>query len=156
MTKIITHIEALEKARNYCAYQERCQQEVIEKLKSFQLTKDEMDYVLLLLIQGNYLNEERFARAYASGKFRIKKWGKRKIAFHLGSKGLTKKCIELGLSEIDNDEYFETLNQLVSSKLETTQEPNPYKKKSKIYSYLYGRGYESNLINEIFQDKFED
>jgi regulatory protein len=156
LTKIITHIEALEKARNYCAYQERCQQEVIEKLKSFKLNKDEMDYVLLLLIQGNYLNEERFARAYASGKFRIKKWGKRKIAFHLGSKGLTKKCIELGLSEIDNDEYFETLNQLVSSKLETTHEPNPYKKKSKIYSYLYGRGYESNLINEIFQDKFED
>lgn len=156
MTKIITHIEALEKARNYCAYQERCQQEVIEKLKSFKLNKDEMDYVLLLLIQGNYLNEERFARAYASGKFRIKKWGKRKIAFHLGSKGLTKKCIELGLSEIDNEEYFETLDKLISSKLENSIESNPYKKKSKIYSYLYSRGYESNLMEEIFKNKLED
>jgi len=153
MTKIITHIEALEKARSYCAYQERCQQEVIEKLKSFKLNKDEMDYVLLLLIQGNYLNEERFARAYASGKFRIKKWGKRKIAYQLGGKGLTKTCIELGLSEIDNDEYYETLSQLIDVKWENTIESNLFKKKSKICSYLYSRGFESSLINEIIQNK---
>lgn len=155
MSKIITHIEALEKARSYCAYQERCQQEVITKLKSFKLNKDEMDYVLLLLIQGNYLNEERFARTYASGKFRMKRWGKRKIKYQLKGKGLTDKCIELGLSEIDNEEYYSSLEDLITRKLELSKESNSYKKRSKISSYLYGRGFESNLINEILDEKIK-
>lgn len=155
MNKIITHIEALEKARSYCAYQERCQQEVIAKLKSFKLNKDEMDYVLLLLIQGNYLNEERFARTYATGKFRMKRWGKRKIKYQLKGKGLTEKCIEFGLEEIDNEEYYSALENLIEKKWEQTKESNPYKKRSKISSYLYGRGFESNLINEILDEKIK-
>jgi regulatory protein len=126
---------------------------VIAKLKSFQLTKDEMDYVLLLLIQGGYLNEERFARTYASGKFRIKRWGKRKIAFHLKGKDISSKCIELGLSEIDSEEYYTALEKLIDHKWETTKENAAYKKRSKISSYLYGRGFESNLINEILDEK---
>ncbi len=153
MSKIITHIEALEKARSYCAYQERCQQEVITKLKSFKLNADEMDYVLLLLIQGNYLNEERFARTYSSGKFRMKKWGKRKIKYQLKGKGLTDKCIELGLSEIDPEEYYTALEKLIDLKWEQSKEKIPYKKRSKISTYLYGRGFESNLINEILDEK---
>ncbi len=155
MDKIITHIEALEKARAYCAYQERCQQEVITKLKSYKLNKDEMDYVLLLLIQGNYLNEERFARTFASGKFRMKRWGKRKIKYQMKGKGLTEKCIELGLSEIDNEEYYTALENLIEKKLEQSKESNPFKKRSKISAYLYGRGFESNLINEILDDKLK-
>ena len=153
MTKIITHIQALEKARSFCAYQERCQQEVIAKLKSFLLNKDEMDYVLLLLIQGGYLNEERFARTYASGKFRIKRWGKRKISYHLKGKNISSKCIELGLSEIDNEEYYNALEKLIDLKWEQSKENQDYKKRSKISSYLYGRGFESNLINEILDEK---
>ena len=153
MTKIITHIQALEKARAYCAYQERCQQEVIAKLKSFLLNKDEMDYVLLLLIQGSYLNEERFARTYASGKFRMKKWGKRKISYHLKGKNISAKCIELGLSEIDAEEYYTALEKLIDLKWEQSKENQDYKKRSKISSYLYGRGFESNLINEILDEK---
>ena len=153
MTKIITHIQALEKARAYCAYQERCQQEVIAKLKSFLLNKDEMDYVLLLLIQGSYLNEERFARTYSSGKFRMKKWGKRKISYHLKGKNISSKCIELGLSEIDQEEYYTALEKLIDLKWEQSKENQDYKKRSKISSYLYGRGFESNLINEILDEK---
>lgn len=150
--KIITHIDALEKARNYCAYQERCQQEVIQKLKSFKLTEDEMNYVLLQLVQGQYLNEERFARSYVSGKIRIKKWGRRKINYHLKQKGLTEACIKLGHQEIDTTEYFQVLVDLAQYKWEQTKESNQYKKKQKVMSYLYGRGFESDLIREVLDD----
>ncbi|CAG5078542.1 regulatory protein RecX [Parvicella tangerina] len=150
--KIITHIEALEKARSYCAYQERCQQEVIKKLRSFKLNEDELNYVLLQLIQGDYLNEERFAQAYVSGKIRIKKWGRRKIKHHLKQKGLTDKCIELGFKEISEDEYYETLKDLASYKWKTTKETNSYKKKQKVMSYLYGKGYESDLIQDVLKE----
>lgn len=149
--KIITHIEALEKARNYCAYQERCQQEVIAKLRSFKLSEDEMNYVLLQLIQGQYLNEERFAQAFVSGKVRIKKWGRRKIIHELKRKGLTDKCIEIGLKEVDEDEYLETLTDLTSYKWEQVKESNIYTKKQKVMSYLYGKGYESDLIQDTIK-----
>lgn len=150
--EIITHIDALEKARNYCAYQERCQQEVIAKLKSFHLSEDELNYVLLQLIQGDYLNEQRFAEAYVSGKIRIKKWGKRKIRHQLKLKGLTDKCIELGFLAFEYEEYFETLRQLASYKWEHTKESNPYKKKQKVMSYLYGKGFETELIQDILTE----
>lgn len=153
--KIITHIDALEKARSYCAYQERSQQEVIQKLKSFKLSEDELNYVLLQLIQGDYLNEERYAQAYVSGKVRIKKWGKRKIKHQLKQKGLTDKCIEIGFKEVDQEEYFETLKNVASYKWETVNEPNAYKKKQKVMSYLYGRGFETDLINEVLNDIIE-
>lgn len=146
--KIITPLEALEKGRSFCAYQERSQHEVIEKLKSFRLTKDELNYVLLQLIQGDYLNEERFARAYATGKHRIKKWGRRKIKHQLKLKGLTDKCIQLGLSEIDPDEYLQNLEQLALHKQSMIKESNAYRKKQKLIAYLYGKGYESDLIQE--------
>jgi len=148
----ITHLEALEKARSYCAYQERCQKEVIAKLKSYKLNRDEMDYVLLLLIQGNYLNEERFARAYVSGKYRIKKWGRKKIKLKLKEKNVSDTCIQLGFEEIDPEEYFDNLVYIATRKLEASKESKIYQKKLKIANYLYGRGYESNLIWEVLED----
>ncbi|MCB9196122.1 MAG: RecX family transcriptional regulator [Flavobacteriales bacterium] len=154
--EIITHIDALEKARSFCAYQERCQQEVIEKLKSFRLSEDEMNYVLLQLIQGDYLNEQRFAQAYVSGKIRIKKWGRRKIQHQLKLKGLTEKCIETGLKEIENDEYFEILTNVVRTKWETTKESSEFKKKQKVMTYLYGRGFETDLVREVINDIIEE
>lgn len=115
-----------------------------------------MNYVLLQLIQGDYLNEERFAQAYVSGKIRIKKWGRRKIKHQLKQKGLTDKCIELGFQEIEEDEYLETLRQLASYKWDMVKETNPYKKKQKVMSYLYGKGFESDLIQEVLKDIVEN
>lgn len=148
----ITHIEALEKARSFCAYQERCQKEVVAKLRSFKLNTDEMDYVLLLLLQGNYLNEERFARAYVSGKYRIKKWGRKKIKLKLKEKQVSDTCIKLGFEEIDHEEYFDNLVYVATRKLEASKEKKDYQKKLKVASYLYGRGYESELIWEVLND----
>lgn len=150
--KIITHIEALEKARNYCAYQERCQQEVIAKLRSFELNSDEINYVLLQLIQGAYLNEERYSRAVVSGKIRIKKWGKRKIKSYLKQRGITDKCIELGFSEISKSEYYGILENLTINKWNKTKESNVFKKRQKVIAYLYGKGFETDLINEVLSN----
>ena len=114
-----------------------------------------MNYVLLQLIQGDYLNEERFAQAYVSGKIRIKKWGRRKIKHHLKQKGLTDKCIELGFQEVDEEEYYDTLLQLAGYKWTLVKESNPYKKKQKVMSYLYGKGFESDLIQEVLKTIIE-
>lgn len=115
-----------------------------------------MNYVLLQLIQGDYLNEQRFAQAYVSGKIRIKKWGRRKIQHQLKLKGLTEKCIETGLKEIENDEYFEILTNVVRTKWETTKESSEFKKKQKVMTYLYGRGFETDLVREVINDIIEE
>lgn len=151
----MTHIDALEKARSYCAYQERSQQEVIRKLQSFNLSEDELNYILLQLIQGDYLNESRYAEAYVSGKIRIKKWGRRKIRYQLRQKGLTDKCIDMGLMEVDEEEYFETLKAVAGYKWKHTKESDLYRKKQKVMSYLYGRGFESDLIQDVLKEIIE-
>ena len=144
--KIITHIEALEKAMNYCAYQERCYKEVEDKLLEWKLNEDERDYVILKLIEGNYLNEERFARSFVSGKFRIKQWGRNKIKQKLKEKKISENCIKKGLEEIDEEEYLDVLSVLAEKKYATVKGRNEYEKKQKTAAWLYGRGYEYSLI----------
>ncbi len=78
--KVYTQKQALIKAESYCAYQERCQQEVRDKLYSWGLHEVQVENVIAELIASNFINEERFAKAYAGGKFRIKKWGRVKIS----------------------------------------------------------------------------
>src|SRR5690606_29368486 len=96
--------EALQKARHYCGYQERCHQEVKEKLYSFCLRKDEVEELLRTLIQENYLNEERFAIQFAGGKFRIKQWGKVKIQHALKQKQVSEYCIRKALASLDEED----------------------------------------------------
>lgn len=139
---------ARDKIQKYCAYQERAHSEVVTKLKSFGLTEVAVDALVLELLQLNFLNEERFARAYASGKFRMKKWGKQKIKQGLKQKQVSEKCIELGLSEIDENEYLTALKSVLERKWETTKESNPFAKKKKVANYLFNRGFESDMIWE--------
>src|SRR5687768_10604150 len=98
--KKLTKQEAETKIQRYCAYQERCHQEVRGKLYEYSLFKDEVEDILTNLITEGFLNEERFAKAYAGGKFRMKKWGRLKIIHELEIKGLSKNCIHAGLKEI--------------------------------------------------------
>src|SRR5688572_6026224 len=110
--KIITPAEAVAKAEKYCAYQERSHQEVRSKLYTYGLWKKDVEEILTQLITSGFLNEERFAKAFAGGKFRMKKWGKHKIENELKHRGLSSRCIQTGLKEIDNQDYRKTLNQL--------------------------------------------
>ena len=139
---------AREKIQAYCAYQERCHMEVTMKLKSWGLIQEAIDLLIVELIQFNFLNEERYARSFARGKFRIKKWGKIKIRMALKKRDIKFKCIDLSMLEIDDKTYFNTLKELLQKKNETVKETNSYKRKMKLTSYLLSRGYEYDLIHD--------
>ena len=133
---------------NYCAYQERCHKDVTSKLKKMNMIPDAIDSIVVHLIQNNYLNEERFAKAFARGKFRIKKWGKNRIIRELKYRKISEYVIKIALKEIDLDDYFETLTQLAEKRIDQVKETNLYKKKKKVADYLLYRGWESNLVYE--------
>ncbi len=142
--------EALQKAKHYCAYQERCHSEVKEKLYSFGLYKTDVDELLSQLISDNYLNEERFAIQYAGGKFRIKQWGKIKIKYSLKQKQVSEYCIKKALAAIDENDYKKTLAKLFEQKLKTLKaEKNIFIKKRKLQDHLMQKGFETGLIQKL-------
>ena len=142
---------ALAKAEHYCAYQERSQQEVRDKLYEWGLWSAEVEETISELIQTNFLNEERFTQAYVSGKFRIKHWGKIKIKQGLKLKKVPDKMISNALKAIDYDDYLQTILDLALKKLPSITEKDPYKRKYKLVSYLLGRGFENDLILEVLK-----
>lgn len=141
--------EARLKIERYCAYQDRCHYEVKEKLRSYKLLPDTIDLIILDLMKDDFLNEERFAKSYVSGKFKIKRWGRIKISLKLKEKRVSAKCIELGLAEIDPEDYLATLNQLIATKWdEYARFRKEFDRKGKVAKHLYSRGFESDLIWE--------
>jgi regulatory protein len=134
------------KAEKYCAYQERSQQEVKRKLLSMGLSGNEADEIMVQLIGSNFLNEERFARAYSQGKHRAKQWGLRKIQHQLKAKGVSEKLSKQVLSEIDSKEYLKNLKNLLEKKNRNLKEPDLWKRSAKLKSYLIGKGYETELV----------
>ena len=143
---------ALSKAMQFCAYQERCQQEVRDKLYSLGMWEDAVEKIIGELIEQNFINEERFAKAYAGGKFRIKHWGKKKIELSLKQKGISAFCIQKGLAEINNQEYHKVLTEVIDKQFKTVKESNPLKKNYKISQYCMSRGFEGDLVWEIIKE----
>jgi len=138
----------LEKARKYCAYQERSQQEVRDKLYDWGLHRNEVEQCIAELVSENYLNEQRFAIAYAGGKFRIKEWGRIKIKLALKQKKVSDYCIRKALEEISNKDYRKTLGKLLLKKNKEVKESNPLKKKYKVAQYAISRGFEPEMVWE--------
>lgn len=146
---IVTKEQAFQKIKYYCSYQERCHAEVKEKLYSFGLWKKDVETLISRLIEENYLNEERFAQLFVSGKFRLKQWGRVKIKHELKQKHLSEYCINKGLKEIDEDEYKTTLRKLAAVKWETLKtEKSIFTRKKKTLHYLLQKGYEAAIANE--------
>ena len=143
---------ARKRIQAYCSYQERCHQEVNKKLKSWGLTPKEIDFLINELIQFNFLNEERFARSFSRGRFRIKKWGKNKIRFELKKRGIYDKWINLAIEEIDEKTYFKTLIDLLEKKTEQENITNSNRRKLKIIDYLASKGYEYDLIRNALDE----
>ena len=142
--------EALQKAKHFCAYQERCHSEVKEKLYSLGQYKKDVEELLSELISENYLNEERFAILFAGGKFRIKQWGRIKIKYALKQKQISEYCIKKALNAIDESEYNRTLEKLSEQKLKTLKSAkNIFIKKRKLQDHLLQKGFESDLIREL-------
>ncbi len=149
MPKIIpTPDKALKKAESYCAYQERSQQEVRDKVYSWGLHKKEVEEIISTLISTGYLKEERFATAFAGGKFRIKKWGKKKIRLALQNKQVSEPLIRKALAEIDEMDYKKTLKEVIASRSKQIKEKNALKRKYKIASYAISRGFEPDKVWE--------
>lgn len=137
---------ALQKAANWCAFQERSQQEMRDKLYEWQMKPNEVEEIISTLIAENFLNEERFAFAYVSGKFKIKKWGKFKIKQGLKLKRVPESIIKKAINSIDEDEYLETLRILLEKKQALEREKNVLKRQLKLVNYLQSKGYEKDLI----------
>lgn len=148
----LTKEQAHQKAKHYCAYQERCHSEVKEKLYGFGLRKTEVEELLSKLIEEDYLNEERFAVQFAGGRFRMKQWGRVKIKYELKQKQVSEYVIRKALKTIDEDDYQSTLFKLYEQKLQQlSSEKNIFIKKRKLQDYLLQKGYELQLINELMR-----
>jgi regulatory protein len=145
--------EALVKARRWCALQERSHKEVKEKLFSWEVYYSDIQSIITELIQEGFISEERFAKAYAGGKFRMKQWGKNKIAQQLQRKGVSEKNIETGLKEIEEKDYRKTLQKLIQKKLPSLKLKTPFEQKGKLAQYLMTKGYEAELVWSILNEE---
>jgi regulatory protein len=135
--------QAIPKIEHYCSYQERCHQEVKSKLYDFGLNTDEVNEVLARLVKANFLNEERFAIAFATGKFRQKKWGLNKIIFELKSKQVSEFCIKKALTFIVDDDYDDTLEQLADKYFKKLKSSDKiFVRQQKVIKFLMSKGYE--------------
>ena len=148
LKKTYTLQESTSKLEHYCAYQERCHQEVRQKLIALHMIPEAIDIIIVHLLEHNFLNEERFAKTFVSGKFRIKAWGRRRLTFELKKKDIGKVNINQALSEISDEEYIEIFNGLAEKKANSIKETNVYKKRKKLIDYLLYRGWESHLVYE--------
>ncbi|WP_028664487.1 regulatory protein RecX [Runella zeae] len=143
--------QVLTKAASFCAYQERTLKEVRQRLREWDLPDEEAEPIIQELIAQNYLNEERFARAFAGGKFRVKKWGRLKIRQEMKLKGLANDLIQKSLLEIDGDAYEETLKELLSKKVQSLK-GEPSQIKQKLLRFALSRGFESDIVWEVLKE----
>lgn len=149
MKKYISYDQAVSKLQAFCAYQERCHKEVRSKLFDLGIYGDDVDSIIADLIEDNFLNELRYAIAFAGGKFRIKKWGKYRIIRELKMNQVSAYSIKKAIkSELPDEEYLETLEQVVQKRNRLLREPNKFKRKQKIAKYVIDKGFESPLVWE--------
>ncbi len=151
--KTYTVAEAIKRMERYCAYQERCHKEVSKKLYEMRMIPDAVDQIFSHLLQHNFLNETRFAQAFARGKFRTKKWGKRRIVAELKQREISKYNLQIALKEIPDSEYYKTFDALAEKRLQQLDsEKNLQKKRKKLADYLFYRGWEPELVYNKLND----
>lgn len=148
MNPVYSIKEAIKKIEHYCAYQERCHEEVVQKLRTMKMDSEEIDTIIVKLIQDNFLNESRFACSFARGKHRIKFWGKNRIINELKYRNIGQYNINLALKEISNEEYLDTFEKIALRNWESIKEITIQKKRKKFCDYLLRKGFESSLIYE--------
>ncbi len=147
------HQYLLSKCQKYCSYQERSIFEVKRKLYEWKIQPKVADKIIMQLMAENYLNEERFAKSFSVGKFRNKNWGKNKIIYELKKKQIPELIIQIGLAEIDEEEYLQTLKKLITKKVKEVKETDPRKKKYNIATYAINKGFYSGLVWDILNEE---
>lgn len=136
----------------YCAYRDRSQKEVEDKLIEMRMIPAAREEIIIKLMQENFLNEERFARSFVRGKFRIKHWGRYKIKQELKLREISSPIIKLAMTEINDSEYRNTLYTLAEKKLAILSEPDQFKLRKKLSDHLLRKGYEAPLVYEAVED----
>ena len=144
--------DALQKLRHFCSFQERCTSEVKEKMYALGVPKAKQNGIIEQLEKEKFLDDRRYAAAFASGKFRINKWGRRKIRYELAVRGIPETVISKGLEEIDEDEYIELLRELVRKKYSEIKGEKKLTVRNRIFTFVSGKGFESDLISEAINE----
>ena len=147
--RYISKEDALKKLENYCAYQDRCHSEVRTKLLDLGIYGDDLEEIIVALISENFLNEERFAKSFARGKFRIKHWGRIRIQQELKFRKISAYCIKKAMEEIPDEDYLDILTQVIIKKKNSLPETDPYKLKVKLIQYALSRGFEMPSIQKV-------
>ena len=150
--KVFTVNEIKLKLAQYCVYQDRCHKEVEQKIREYNLIPEAKELILLYLMQHDFLNEERFAKSFARGKFRIKKWGKQRIIRELKFKEISTYNIQTALKEIEEDEYLSIIYKITKSRNKIIKESDFYKRKKKLIDFLLRKGYETDLVYKTVND----
>jgi regulatory protein len=154
--KSLSVTEASKKIEQYCAYQERCHSEVRSKLFEYGLNSSEIDEIITNLILSGFLNEERYAKAFAGGKFRMKKWGRLKIIHALEANAVSKNCINSGLKEIEANDYTKTLREILEKKNGEIKQSNIYSQRDKLSKFAFQKGYEPELVWKMLREILPD
>lgn len=141
------HLQALAR---YCAYQERCRQEITGKMRDLGIVPEDYPPYLDYLANDGYWNEERFALQFAGSKFRAKKWGKQRIRFELQGRGLSDALVHMALDSIDLEDYHQTLLDLLKEKKAQWAHMNPWECKQKCLNALVAKGYEMELCLDLY------
>ena len=152
MGEWVSKEEALAKMQRYCAYQERCHEEVRSKLLNMGVYSDWREEIIVQLIEENFLNEERFARSFARGKFRIKQWGRNRIRQELKKRKISDYCVRKAMEEIEEADYRSTLETALVKKNISLHEEDAYQRKAKLARYAVSRGFESELAWQLIND----
>ncbi|WP_136482082.1 regulatory protein RecX [Cognatitamlana onchidii] len=147
--KTYTLQEAIRKLEQYCAYQERCHQEVRQKLEALNMIPEAIDVVIVHLLEHNFLNESRFAKTFVRGKFNIKGWGKQRLKLELKRRFISEYNIGAALAEIEETEYLDIFYTISQKKIQSMRETNVLKKRQRFINYFLYRGWESHLVYEM-------
>ena len=149
-------MDVLDKMAKYCAYQERCVKDVVEKLKSFDLPQSEKDLILNYLVENRFVNDERFAKSFVRGKINQSGWGLNKIRFHLMQKGIDKEIINEAIGNTDEEVYRQRLVEILQVKSKSIKSESDFEKKRKLAAYAIQRGFEASLVWEVLKEDFGD
>lgn len=150
--KKLTPKQALVKMMKYCAYQERSQHEVRQKLYEHGLYSIEVEEIISELIVEGFVNEERFAIAFAGGKFRVKAWGRIKIKHALQQHKISEYCVKKAMKIIDEDDYLESLKMTLLSRWNKLKGKTDFERKNLTARFAQTKGYESELIWQLLRE----
>lgn len=145
------HTFLLNKARKFCAYQERSIFDMKSKLIRWNVSEKIIAEIILLLKKEDFINEERFTFAFATGKLRNNKWGKNKIGYALRQKQIPELTIQIALKSIDEDEYIKTLKAILSAK--KIDDDNDFRRNNKLVKYAQQKGFQPDLVWKVINNE---